>query len=104
MIFLISAILNCEISGETNAGNHDAKSDAVGCHGYRRSGHMQYTRPPTADWPGRIGILVSSLLNMLNNLVNVIFMSTCVSIKLDSVAHFLVCQIFNYVRLCAPQM
>ena len=92
MIFLISAILNCEIWGETNAGNHDAKSDAVGCHGYRRSGHMQYTRPRTADWPGRRNILVSSLFN------------TCVSIKLDSVAHFLVCQILNYVRLCAPQM
>ena len=101
MIFLISAILNCEISGETNAGNHDAKSDAVGCHGYRRSGHMQYTRPRTVDWPGRRNILVSSLFN---NLVNVIFMSTCVSIKLDSVAHFLVCQILNYVRLCALQM
>ena len=101
MIFLISAILNCEISGETNAGNHDAKSDAVGCHGYRRSGHMQYTGPRTADWPGRRNILVSSLFN---NLVNVIFMSTCVSIKLDSVAHFLVCQILNYVRLYAPQM
>ena len=101
MIFLISAILNCEISGETNAGNHNAESEAVGCHGYRRSGHMQYTRPRTADWPGRRNILVSCLFN---NLVNVIFMSTCVSIKLDSVAHFLVCQILNYVRLCAPQM
>ena len=32
-------------------------------------------------------LLVSSLFNKL---VNVIFMSTCVSIKLDSVAHFLV--------------
>ena len=48
-----------------------------------------------------VGILVSSLFN---NLVNGIFMSTCVSIKLDAVAHFLVCQILNYVRLCAPQM
>ena len=47
-----------------------------------------------------VGLLVSSLFN---NLVNVIFMSTCVSIKLDSVAHFLVYQIFNYVRFCAPQ-
>ena len=33
--------------------NYDAISDAVGCHGYRRSGHMQYMRPRTADWPGR---------------------------------------------------
>ena len=33
-----------------------------------------------------VGLLVSSLFN---NLVNVIFMSTCVSIKHDSVAHFL---------------
>ena len=98
MIFLISAILNCEISGETNVGNHNAISDAVGCHGYRRSGHMQYTRPRTADWPGRRPT-VSSLFN---NLVYVIFMSTCVSIKLDSVAHFLVCQILNYVRFSAP--
>ena len=55
--------------------------------------------PPLIDQA--VGILVSSLFN---NLVNVIFMSTCVSIKLDSVAHFLVCQILNYVRLCAPQM
>ena len=47
-----------------------------------------------------VGLLVSSLFN---NLVNVIFMSTSVSIKLDSVAHFLVYQIFNYVRFCAPQ-
>ena len=30
-------------------GNHDAISDVVGCHGIRRSGHMQYTRPRTAD-------------------------------------------------------
>ena len=37
------------------------------------------------------------------DLVNVIFTSTCVGIKLDSVAHFLVYQIFNYVRFCAPQ-
>ena len=96
MIFLISAILNCEISGETNVGNHDAISDAVGCHGYRRSGHMQYT--PLIDQA--VGLLVSSLFN---NLVNVIFMSTCVSIKLDSVAHFLLYQISNYVRFSAPQ-
>ena len=41
--------------------------------------------------------LVSSLFNMFNNLVNV-------SIKLDSVAHFLVYQILNYVRFSAPQM
>ena len=47
-----------------------------------------------------IGLLVSSLFN---NLVNVIFLSTCVSIKLDSVAHFLEYQILNYVRFCAPQ-
>ena len=55
MFFLIRAILNCEISGETNVANHDAISDAGGCHGYRRSGDMQYTRPRqrTADWPGR---------------------------------------------------
>ena len=47
-----------------------------------------------------VGLLVSSLFN---NLVNVLLLSTCVSIKLDSVAHFLVYQIFNYVRFCAPQ-
>ena len=45
-------------------------------------------------------LLVSSLFN---NLVNMIFMSTCVSIKLDSATHFLVYQILNYVRFCAPQ-
>ena len=39
-------------------------------------------------------LLVSSLFN---NLVNVIFMFTCVSIKFDSAAHFLVYQILNYV-------
>ena len=47
-----------------------------------------------------VDLLVSSLFN---NLVNVIFMSTCVSIKLDSVAHFLVYQILNYVCFSAPQ-
>ena len=47
-----------------------------------------------------LGLLVSSLFN---SLVNVICMSMCVSIKLDSVAHFLVYQILNYVRFCAPQ-
>ena len=99
MIFLISAILNCEISGETNVGNHDAISDAVGCHGYRRSGHMQYTRPRTLI-DQAVCLLVSSLFN---NLVNMIFMSTCVSIKLDSVAHFLVYQILIYVPFSAPQ-
>ena len=99
MIFLISAILNCEISGEMNVGNHDALSDAVGCHGYRRWGHMQY--PAHALLIDQaVDLLVSSLFN---NLVNVIFMSTCVSIKLDSVAHFLVYQILNNVRASAPQ-
>ena len=43
-----------------------------------------------------VDLLVSSLFN---NLVNVIFMSTCVSIKIDSIALFLVYQILNYVRL-----
>ena len=47
-----------------------------------------------------VDLLVSSLFN---NLVNVIFMSMCVSIKHDSVVHFLVYQILNYVRFCAPQ-
>ena len=42
-----------------------------------------------------IGLLVSSLFN---NLVNVIFMSTCISIKLDAVA-----QILNYVCFSVPQ-
>ena len=47
-----------------------------------------------------VDLLVSSLFN---NLVNVIFMSTCVSIKLDSLTHFLVYQILNYMRFSAPQ-
>ena len=50
-----------------------------------------------------VGLLVSSHVSLFNNLVNLIFMSTCVSIKLDSVAHFLVYQILNYVRFSAPQ-
>ena len=47
-----------------------------------------------------VGLLVSSLFN---NLVNMICMSMCVSSKLALVAHFLVYQILNYVRFCAPQ-
>ena len=75
MIFLISAILNCEISGGTNVANHDAISDAVGCHGYRRSGHMQYTRPCTADWPGRRP--TGQYFSLFNNLVKVMFLHVC---------------------------
>ena len=102
---MIRAILRCEISGETNVGNYDTINDAVGCHGYRRSGHTQYTRPRTADWPGRRRLLnkllVSSLFNNLVNVIMVIVMSTCV--KLDSVVHFLVYKILNYKRVSAPQ-
>ena len=50
-----------------------------------------------------VGLLVSSLFNNLVNMIMVIVMSTCVSIKLDSVAHFLVYQILQYKRVSAPQ-
>ena len=56
--FAISAILNYEISVETNVGNHDAIFDSVGRHGYRRSGHMQYSfHAPLIDQ----AVLVSGL-------------------------------------------
>ena len=81
--FSISAILNYEISVETNVGNHDAIFDCVGHHGYRRSGHMQYTLPRAADW------LVSLFLEPPGERSVYLFIPTCVGNKIDSAAHFL---------------
>ena len=94
--FSISAILNYEISVETNVGNHDAIFDCVGHHGYRRSGHMQYTLAYAADW----------LVSLFNHPVNVlfIFLSQRVSaIKLIQLLTFYHTKSWITMCFCTPQ-